>query len=138
MRMVLAYYGVKLEDEIRDAFRSSTGGTTLIMMMEYPKALGFKVEEKCGDIDDIARYIANGRRVIVRQWLNAKRKLDREDTHLRVVIGYDYDTQMIYMRDPNKKGPSRLTFQEFNNLWDVQPKHGSWGATKNWMLVIYK
>jgi ABC-type bacteriocin/lantibiotic exporter with double-glycine peptidase domain len=140
MRMVFAYYGVKiprtkLARDLEDYSRS----TGLIQMMEYPKTLGFKVEEKTGTISDIARNIAQGRPVIVAQWANQEYRLRRlpEGMHARVVIGYDADLEKVYMRDPFYPGITVASFKEFNELWDIDTfDFGS--LSKNWMLVVYK
>jgi len=138
MHMVLAYYGVKLpREKIEKDIRTSTKGTSLISLLEYPRTLGFKTEDKeKATINEVVSNIAKGRPVIVRQWMKPESKLRQTDSHIRVVIGYDLDKQTIYMRDPNKSGLSTVSFQEFTNLWDFTATRV--GGANNWMLVIYK
>jgi ABC-type bacteriocin/lantibiotic exporter with double-glycine peptidase domain len=138
MHMVLAYYGVQLSREkVEEDIRTSTKGTSLISLVEYPKSLGFKTEDKeNGTINEVVGNIAKGRPVVVRQWMKPESKLRQSEGHFRVVIGYDLDQQTIYMRDPNKSGLSKASFQEFNNLWDFTATRV--GGANNWMLVIYK
>ena len=139
LQMVVAYYGVKTTNqEIVDGLHTSSRGTSMISLMEYAKYLGFKVEDKeKGTINDLAVNIAKGRPVIVRQWLNMDSKLRQGASHARVVIGYDADKQKIYMRDPNKKGLSEVSFHEFLELWELHSM--TWGPiSKNYMMVIYK
>jgi uncharacterized protein YvpB len=139
MRMVLEYYGIKISrKKIGEDVSSFGGGGTLpIDLINYAQALGFKVEDKeKGTINDIAVNIVKGRPVLVRQWLNMDSKARREASHIRVVIGYDADKQQIYLRDPYKKAPSEISFQEFNELWELDGRMGP--ISKNYMMVIYK
>ena len=76
-------------------------------------------------------HISNGRPVLVDQWSSMETKISKTRlTHYRVIIGYDMDKQMIYVRDPRKNRPGEYSFSMFNELWDV-PK------VKNWMLIVY-
>lgn len=138
MRMVLAYYDVDLstsaiKDEI---FTDEAVGTRPEDLAEYPKSHGFKTRVVSGSIDELARSIADGCPVIVRQWKTDEAMEEGTVSHYRVVIGYDFDTQMIYMRDPSRSGLSSASFQKFNELWDVQKERGL--STKNWMLIVYE
>jgi len=137
LQMVLAYYGVNLpKKQIEEDVRSGRG-TSPVSLMKYAQSQGFKVEDKySGTINDLAGNLAKGRPVIVKQWMKTEAKLRQVSSHYRVVLGYDVDSQTIYMRDPNKSGLSRASFQEFNELWDMATLRG--GSAKNWLLVIYK
>ncbi len=138
MRMVLEYYGVELSTNAikEEIYTDESVGTRPKDLVEYPKSLGLKVREVYGNIDELARSIADGSPVIVRQWKTDEAKSEGTVSHYRVVIGYDYDQQMIYMRDPSKSGLSMASFQQFNELWDVQKERGL--STKNWMLIIHE
>ncbi len=138
MRMVLAYYDVDLTTSAikEEIFTDESVGTTPEDLVEYPKSLGFKAREVSGNIDELARSIADDCPVIVRQWKTDEAKEEGTVSHYRVVIGYDYDQQMIYMRDPSKSGLSSASFQQFNELWDVQKERGR--STRNWMLIVHK
>jgi ABC-type bacteriocin/lantibiotic exporter with double-glycine peptidase domain len=139
MRMVYAYYGVEVpRKKLAEDTQTYGLAASLISMMDYSKSLGFKVEDKeKNTINDLARNIARGRPVIVYQWTNMEYKLRRGLTHVRVVIGYDADNQKIFMRDTYKGGLSEASFQEFNELWELDSM--TWGPIKkNYMMVIYK
>ncbi len=138
MRMVLAYYGVELTTSAikEEIFTDESVGTRPEDLAEYPKSLGFQARAVYGDIDELAKSIADGCPVIVRQWKTDEAMEEGTVSHYRVVIGYDYDQQMIYMRDPSKSGLSTASFQQFNELWDVQKERGR--STRNWMLIVHK
>lgn len=139
MNMVLNYWDVTIyKEEIKKAVNwDEEKGTKPREMCRFPESLGFVTDCYSGDIQRIVENIIKDRPVIVRQWLNKKDKQEGKFGHYRVVIGYNLDSKMIYMRDPNKKfGSSELTFEEFLDLWDMTNHHSN--PLKNWMLVIYK
>ena len=138
MRMVLAYYGINLsKSEIKGSVGTTSVGTRPTDMLIYVQSTGLKFDERSGTIDDIAMHIAMGHPVLVHQWKTMEAKQFGQVSHFRVVIGYDYDTQTIYMRDPSRSGLSSISFQEFNTLWEVKTGRGGC-STKNWMMAIYK
>jgi ABC-type bacteriocin/lantibiotic exporter with double-glycine peptidase domain len=138
LRMVLEYYDQELSTWAikEEVWTDDSVGTRPEDLAAYPKTLGLKARAVSGDIDALARSIADGCPVIVRQWKTDQAKQEGTVSHYRVVIGYDYDQQMIYMRDPSKSGLSMASFQTFNELWDVQKERGL--STRNWMLIIHE
>jgi len=138
LRMVLEYYDLELSTGAikEEVWTDESVGTRPEDLAAYPKTLGLKARAVSGDIDALARSIADGCPVIVRQWKTVEAMEEGTVSHYRVVIGYDYDQQMIYMRDPSKSGLSMASFQTFNELWDVQKERGM--STRNWMLIIHE
>lgn len=137
LRMVLEYHGVELSTSAikEEVWTDESVGTRPQDLAAYPKSLGLKAREVNGNIDALARSIADDCPVIVRQWKTDEAKEKGTVSHYRVVIGYDYDRQLIYMRDPSKSGLSMASFQTFNELWDVQKERGL--STRNWMLIVH-
>jgi ABC-type bacteriocin/lantibiotic exporter with double-glycine peptidase domain len=139
IRMILAYYGINLpQAEVVERCLTTSKGTNPVYLMSFVRSTGLKFKDTNGTIDDVARLVASGCPVLVHQWITRKARDKGETSHYRVVIGYDYDSQKIYMRDPSKSGLSSISFADFNLLWDVKKPSSQSFSSKNWMLAVYR
>ncbi len=127
--MVLRYWHVPVTREAVDVgsqWQPGQGASTR-NLIKVVTSLGLKVRSYSGNLAELMKNLAQMRPVIVGQWFNEKAKQFGRKGHLRVAIGYDYDQQVVFIRDPSPYGPSVLGFKEFLNLWN-----------KNFMIVITK
>jgi ABC-type bacteriocin/lantibiotic exporter with double-glycine peptidase domain len=135
MAMVLNYWGIDIGQNTLAQLMGTVTGTSSRMMAHYPETIGLKVENYSGSMARIAENISRNRPVIVMQWLNYRDKQEGKVRHYRVVTGYDWEKELMYMNDPNRTGHSRLDFSVFQDLWDTRMDQRD---SKNWMLVICK
>jgi len=136
LAMVLNYWGLPVtRDRLKEVMDfDEKQGTSPGEMYRLPAALGLAATQYTGDLPKLMENLSQGRPVIVNQWFNQQAKKAREMTHFRVVVGYDSDRRLFFLRDPDSQmGTSTLTFDTFLELWNINrnPNYPS-----NWMLVV--
>src|SRR4030042_2537116 len=105
LAMVLNYWGLPVtRDRLKEAMDfDEKQGTSPGEMYRLPAVLGLAAAQYTGDLPKLMENLSQGRPVIVNQWFNQQAKKAREMTHFRVVVGYDSDRRLFFLRDPDSK-----------------------------------
>lgn len=129
--MVMRFYDNKTTpDELNNKFPEM--GWSLDNFKQYAKSQGFTVEEYESNIEDLKIKVAEGKPVIVSQWLDLYHKWGLWG-HVRVVVGYT-DKYFITFDPVPKKGKNyNITFSDFAKLWNREPEGGC-----NRVILVYK
>jgi ABC-type bacteriocin/lantibiotic exporter with double-glycine peptidase domain len=139
LTMVLRYWNVPVsKEEIDDDLGWHEGKCVATgKIPKIAKQFGLKSRKYSGNLEELMKQLAQKRPVIVRQWASETSKRGgTTGQHARVAIGYDYDQQVVFLRDPLPKGPSSLSFEEFLNLWDMTDHKKEKQRSRNLMIVI--
>jgi len=129
LRMIFEHLGKTYSEEELIALCRAIPklGTNHKNLIKGVKNEGFEyIEKNKGTVDEIMRFIDEGRPVIVNYYDTLSKS-----GHYAVVSGYDKKEKIIILADPKKGNDHTLYWDEFEKIW-----HNRNNSSKRWYLVI--
>ena len=112
--MVMGYYGYAADQYTIGAGIVDGNGTTASELIEKSEDMGFVGTAVNCQLNGLLGLLAEGKPVITRVLNDAG-----TGGHFIVVTGYDKNSSLIYLNDPDQPYRRAESFEEFSKLWNV-------------------